>query len=44
VVQRHPMQMPLRKILGDAESGAATATATASDDPWEAAISKLAKG
>jgi len=34
------MRLPLRKILDDAESGANAI----SDDPWEAAISKLAKG
>ena len=40
VVQNYPMRLPLRKILDDAESGANAI----SDDPWEAAISKLAKG
>ena len=39
VTKNHAMRLPLRKILDDAESGAHAA----SSDPWEAAISKLAK-
>ena len=41
VLKSHSMVVPLRKILSDAESGG---DLVASDDPWEAAISKLAHG
>jgi spore maturation protein CgeB len=40
VLQKHAMRLPMRKILDDAEKSGTTA---ADIDPWEAAISKLAK-
>jgi hypothetical protein len=40
VIKNHSMRTPLRKMITDAESGAMMPAA--SDDPWEAAISKLA--
>ena len=49
VVANYPMQLPLRKIVHDAEKlpssvSVASAPNAADLDPWEAAISKMAKG